>query len=800
MALEQINNGDSGAMAAAKILNNDKKTAALAWTAADAGAVHPTVRVVNGVMYQVIDGQTATTTPPNEDAVNWQTLGGKVAQTFDKTNDTEAVTAADVSEYIGDFPETKRGEEELIDLTTAAWVNGKYVTAQGIINDHPNARYMAIPISAGDSIVTNLAIVNGVPTNVFASESGQYVAGYQEASNNVYAFADFFNKNGVYYINQNLDATQVNYIKRYHVPTEEVDLVGFIEDKFKVVKNGSPVTLDMAVGVKGVFYDLNAAIIGVSKYGVPAYVAADYDTSRFYKVKAGERYYLTAWVGWNGAALFDDNRVLTHKLLYSPVQGTQVTEAEIIIPADGYMNIGFDRTKPHALKKLSSTVETVTVQELYNGVGGTTASMTSKTYINLPKPNNLWILNVVGNMPTADGEKNMIECTFNSGGADFLKCKIEVSLQGQSSLTNPKKNYTFDLMNGDEDALALKIGGFISSDSWHLKGFQKDVSMLRDNLTGSLWHQIRKSAAFPSNTLTTLPLNVSPTASDPNYFEEDARFFADGFPVEMHVNNVFNGLYIFRLKKSRQNYKINNALKSNIMLEFDYMLDIANGVRLLDWKTFDYKQYELKSPKLSGYTAGGPINDGTVMASINGLWAWTSAIYNNTATDESKVDLTAWIDYLIACEVADHWDGFSQNIIIISHDGVKFMPYVYDCDHDWGIRNDGTEVRTTKTQFMLNQNFRPGEDKTFWVNFRTKYATQIRARYTELRKLGIISVQNIDRLAVEFIKPYGYDNFKREFAKWGYGVTPVVGKASLRQILQTANASITYLDNQWLNP
>lgn len=75
MALEQINNGDSGAIAAAKILNNDKKTAALTWSTADAGATHPTVRVKGGVMYRVKDGQTATTTAPDAAPGVWEALG-----------------------------------------------------------------------------------------------------------------------------------------------------------------------------------------------------------------------------------------------------------------------------------------------------------------------------------------------------------------------------------------------------------------------------------------------------------------------------------------------------------------------------------------------------------------------------------------------------------------------------------------------------------------------------------------------------------------------------------------------------
>lgn len=76
MALEQILNGDSGAIAASKILNNDKQTAALKWTATDAGATYPTVRRHEGKLYGIIEGQTATATAPSAAPTVWELLGG----------------------------------------------------------------------------------------------------------------------------------------------------------------------------------------------------------------------------------------------------------------------------------------------------------------------------------------------------------------------------------------------------------------------------------------------------------------------------------------------------------------------------------------------------------------------------------------------------------------------------------------------------------------------------------------------------------------------------------------------------
>ncbi len=523
------------------------------------------------------------------------------------------------------------------------------------------------------------------------------------------------------------------------------------------------------------------------------------DTSLLTRVNAGDIMYVTGNIGHNGLALFDENAILSEKILWNQ-NDIDVVSKKIVIPSDGYLTVSQKVLSPVTIMIESGSQKIITTQELYDLAKTNTSEITTKEYVEISKPNGLITIDVEGNLPTLETDSNEVVLIFKENDSEILKCKAKVALQGQISLQYPKKNFTFDLLNANNKKLKLKIGGFIASDSWHIKGFQKDVSMVRDNLTSALWHKIRKNNVFPHSLIADIPNDISSTASDKVYFEEDARFFADGFPIVLNNNSGFQGLYVFRLKKSRENYKLDNSIKSHIFLEFDYMIDIANGIRLLDWKTFDYKQFELKSPKITGYEIGQPISDTSVMATINNFWSWTNAIYNNTSTTnlEQYANIPSFIDYLIACEVADHWDGFSNNILLIAHNG-KIGAYIYDTDHTWGIQNGATWVaKSTKEAFILDQDGRKSpEDKTFWKNFRTKYDAQIKARYTDLRNKGIISIQTIDEIATNFIRVYGYEHFKKEFDKWGYGFTSSVGKASLRRILEHANASITFLDTKW---
>lgn len=760
----------------------------------------PNAMVVdNFIQYIAPNGATATDVPGESSA--WKVIGSKIELENEiiPTDQTKAVSGKAVADYVGDFRyKIKLGEEKKTDLTSLLWKSGFYINNSGVETVGASAEYLEINVLKGDTLSGNLNAFFGAGSILLIGESGIDVK-YDFSNNQNLIYNYLVKEDGRLIINRNNFSPDPIFLDLYHLESVEIaSVIDYVDNSLMLERKTTQTeTIDLAQGFPNAYFDLNNGVVGTTKFDTLT-TNLDYNTSRLVQVNKGDEIIVTLGTyGWSGVALFDENGILSNKLLWNYDGVRSAKDAKIIIPEDGFVQMAYEKTKTNSLKK-NVRVRDLSIQEFYDQTSSQITSITSENFISLNKPNGVWKLNVTGDLPVSSTDKKSMICSFYENGKEFLKCKIEASIQGQSSTFYPKKNFTFDLLNDSNKKLQLKIDGLIASDSWHIKGFQRDTTLIRDNLTSSFWHTVRKSAPFPSNTLTTLPNDISSTASDLNYFEEDARFFADGFPVEIYVNSVFQGLYIFRLKKSRQNYKLDNNLKSNIMLEFDYTLTQPN--KLLNWNVFEYGYYELKSPKITGYVPGGVINDTTVMNSIDNLWAWTSAIYNNTSTNENSVDLMAWIDYLIACEVADHWDGFNNNIILISHDGVRFMPYIYDTDHTFGLRNDGPLV-STKSSFILNQNAgNNNQNYTFWINFRTKYQSQIKARYTELRKSGIISVQTIDKIATDFIKPYSYENYKREFEKWGYGFTPDIGKGSLRQILQMANASINFLDSQWLNP
>lgn len=752
--------------------------------------------IVDDAIWESLENN--NTDKPSSTSTKWKkaNITTEVDQEFIPTSEN-AQSGVGINAYIGEFNSESNKNFTETDLINITWKNGFYINSSGIESAHENTRYCKISMKKYENVSFIGNVIKLAPANVIVG-NGKILNSQVYNTNDVCSLEIIAPYDCVVYFNQNLDFTTISKFKKTtNISSDKGTLIDFLNNKFAISTSENLVKLNLDFTIKGKYFNLKTATVGVTTFNtLDTYSGTD--TSLLTRVNAGDIMYVTGNIGNHGLALFDDKVILIEKILWNQ-NGIDVVSEKIVIPSDGYLLVSQRVASPMTIM-ISSGSKIITTQELYDLAKTNTSEITTKEYVEISKPNGLITIDVEGVLPTLKTDSNEVVLVFKENDNEILKCKAKVALQGQSSLQYPKKNFTFDLLNANNKKLKLKIGGFIASDSWHIKGFQKDVSMVRDNLTSTLWHKIRKNNVFPYSLIADIPNDISTTASDKVYFEEDARFFADGFPIVLNNNSGFHGLYIFRLKKSRENYKLDNSIKSHIFLEFDYLIDIANGLRLLDWKTFDYKQFELKSPKITLYEIGQPISDTAVMATINNFWSWTNAIYNNASTTnlDQYANIPSFIDYLIACEVSDHWDGFSNNILLIAHNG-KIGAFIYDTDHTWGIQNDENWVaKSTKEAFILDQNGRKSpEDKTFWKNFRTKYDTQIKARYTDLRNKGVISIQTIDEIATNFIRVYGYDHFKKEFDKWGYGFTPSVGKASLRQILEFSNASINFLDSKW---
>ena len=219
---------------------------------------------------------------------------------------------------------------------------------------------------------------------------------------------------------------------------------------------------------------------------------------------------------------------------------------------------------------------------------------------------------------TTDGHA-IIE-VWDMQGNYFKKTAI-INAQGNSSLSHAKKNFALDFLNGewDEDnAFKLKIGKWVTQDSFHFKayytdffvgvpviGYQlyNDMVLTRGIYDDRCW----KRALLPSNQeIGTIRAGMS----DYDYdlcLDSGARCFPDGFPVIVYLNGEYYGIFCWQLKKHRDNYHQTKDNGRHIHLDGNICSDLlwtADGT--IDWFKWAGITYETGSLNHDGIEIRNP--------------------------------------------------------------------------------------------------------------------------------------------------------------------------------------------------
>lgn len=433
-----------------------------------------------------------------------------------------------------------------------------------------------------------------------------------------------------------------------------------------------------------------------------------------------------------------------------------------------------------------------------------TNSFTSNKIVNLPEEN--YEIRIDGELPvdiSDNREPTEVIVSFLLGSKVVLSAKAILEIQGQASVGFPKKNYSINFLNSKNQKLEISFGEGIATDSFVLKSYYTDPSKISEQTAFNLWYNIRTSGKFPESRIDNAPLDFSLNSDNIIYQNEAAKFYPYGFNVTLTVKNEFYGIYCLRLKKTRENYKFNSKNKKHIFLDFDYKLptnsiDPSTGYpSMLSFNDFKPGQWELRSPKITGYEAGANITDTAVNTAISNLWSWLSKIYNKNLIDILSwgpvANLEAWIDYYLICEIIYHTDGLDNNILIGSWDGAKFSPLIYDCDIVFGA--GAVSVLTSPPYDQIFNNGTRGA--RFWRNFYFYYSTEIKLRYNSLRASGILDFPIIEDLINKKSRTVKYQLQNLDNTKWGYWDQSSY-KLSPLQIKLFINERLDFLDGRFI--
>ncbi|WP_086984792.1 hypothetical protein [Elizabethkingia miricola] len=401
---------------------------------------------------------------------------------------------------------------------------------------------------------------------------------------------------------------------------------------------------------------------------------------------------------------------------------------------------------------------------------------------------NYLTVNYVGDMPTDSSptrtpQEGFLE--FYDGSNRLLhRIKTKVAIQGQSTAGLIKKGYSFDFMNERGADLYIKFGSLPAVKGIHCKAFTTDLTHTRDVAAGKLWEQVIKSRPFPYNQFKILGNDNNGTPFNEFAFYGDSKFSLQGFPITLNNRGKFFGLYTFRLKKGIENYAMDGANQNHIFL--DSTAENGTAVGLGDQSYPDFATvniaYELRSPKKKSIT-------NTTKTNVMRFFAYWKGVFNNTndlrATYQNYIILPAWVDFVVIAEALMHWDSVNNNASYLTYNGTHWLPGLADLDNTAGNgpRNPATMVL----------------DKDVFIKFKTVFLPEIKARYTELRKNGILTNQNMVNLYGGIAKFIPMEVIKNNYAVWGTEnyqglITNMDG------IYNYWNARLTHLDSIWLNP
>lgn len=424
----------------------------------------------------------------------------------------------------------------------------------------------------------------------------------------------------------------------------------------------------------------------------------------------------------------------------------------------------------------------------FYGFTGGQGDWSDKSYLSIPLPK-LAIVNISGveSLPeTKTANKQGVLQFWDLNGNYFKKNITKLNAQGQSTLSYPKKNFSFDMKNEDGSKFVLKIGDWVSQDSYHIKAayndylkavafvgydIYDDIVNTRGQWANAPWKKalIDKTAISSGNGLgygaeQTMNLRM----------DTGARNHPLAFPFILYFNSEFYGIYAFQLKKNRDNYHMSKSHKKEIHLDGTINEDTILG-GTIDWTAFEIRNPSgLKNMDGTDYDGDDPqeIKAGEVKTYIENLSGVAALLADAESTyglqsDELKAvyetyyDVDNVIDYMIFIDSTANLDAESGNWQWTTYDGVKWFLNPYDLDQSFG-KVAGYVAAHNKPHYAPTRSAIP----TYWIVKIDAYKARLDARYAMLRDKGIVSVESYMKKVNDYIQSIGSHFFELETERW----------------------------------
>lgn len=255
----------------------------------------------------------------------------------------------------------------------------------------------------------------------------------------------------------------------------------------------------------------------------------------------------------------------------------------------------------------------------------------------------------------------------------------KIKVQGSSSASLPKKNYTLQL----DQAVEL-INGYGKQNKYVIKADMTDFSHSRNVGCAELWGKVRQTRikaddAIKTNDTDYLVDNAGNhivAETDPQLSIGGTYGSVDGFPIAVYINDKYWGLYTFNIPKDKGMAKMTKG----------------TGQAIISTAWMSFTEHTKLDDTDMGLEYCGTKDSTWVTDAVNRLIDAVKVSYNTkddfTNAVTPYLDLDSAIDYYVYSVAIGNVDGVVRNFNLQTWDGKKWYFAAYDLDMTFGRTPD----------------------------------------------------------------------------------------------------------------
>lgn len=337
-------------------------------------------------------------------------------------------------------------------------------------------------------------------------------------------------------------------------------------------------------------------------------------------------------------------------------------------------------------------------------------------------------------------ENVSISCKMIVDGKELFSSFASIKLQGTSSLSYDKKNYTINFSKDADNKEKNKVDlgfGWGAQSKYCLKANWIDSTHARNIVTARIAANVQEKYSIFSDA--------------PN------NGLIDGYPVEIYANEEYLGLYTINIPKDAWMFNMDKNNENHIVMCAEKNANESTC-------TFE-KAIESEEDYVDWSIEVGPNSTEEEIKQTYDKLNRVIKFIKDSSDEEFKehfdeyLNLDACLNYLSLIMLDNGIDNVSKNMLFVTYDGKIWYPSLYDLDSTWGLYWNGKYVISADNDFYKYQASR------LWNRILTCYKEEFKQRYNELRE----SVLSDEEIIYEFKRFNSYiteDVFKKEHEKW----------------------------------